>query len=210
MICYPSGMRKQTVILLFLLGLSLALFLSERPRPLCDPVPAAPPKETEAPEAEQNELQAALPEETVPAAEKNGVVLSPVQQPRFTEEEEHPIDPDLRLKTPPGAAERVLSPTTRILSRRFEGTEYSSSRFPSVFQGDTQGMDLHSKWLTARLFPDRALPALRLRIMRNPETGEYEPAGGSVGIPGTGLEAVYDAIPSTEEQKAILQWRKSF
>jgi hypothetical protein len=89
--------------------------------------------------------------------------------------------------------------------------EGSYTNLNELFQsGGTFSFDVHSGWVTDYLLPDHNLPSFRVRIIKNPETGEYEPVGGVLTLPGLPLEAGYETDPVTDENKATLQWKKSF
>lgn len=93
-----------------------------------------------------------------------------------------------------------------------EQRQGSYTNFSDIFrnQNGSGGLTLRSEWLSPYLLPGKDyVPDLSLRISKNPETGEYEPTGGLLGIPYSRLEAGYEVNPETEEQKAILQWKKS-
>jgi hypothetical protein len=97
--------------------------------------------------------------------------------------------------------------TTRWISER----PGSYTNLNELFESDeTFSVDLQSGWATDCLFPERNLPGFRLRIIRNLETGEYKPSGGAVTLPGGSWEAGYETDPGTGENKATLQWKKSF
>lgn len=99
------------------------------------------------------------------------------------------------------------SPLTNSLKSR-SGSYTNLSDF---FQGDaTFSADLQSRWLLPYLFPDRDLPELRMRITKDPETGEYRISGGGLSLPKTGLEAGYEVEFGSDEHKATLQWKKEF
>ena len=69
---------------------------------------------------------------------------------------------------------------------------------------------LRSDWVMPRLFPKKSIPSVHLRIIKNPVTGEYQPVGGSLRLPGTGFEANYETKLNSEDHEATLQWKISF
>jgi hypothetical protein len=104
--------------------------------------------------------------------------------------------------------ERVF---TKALPKLIADKEGSYTNLSELFRSDgTVSVDLQSDWAARRLFPSRNLPALRVRIIKNPETGEYEPVGGALTLPGGSWEAGFEVDPARDENKATLQWKKSF
>lgn len=91
------------------------------------------------------------------------------------------------------------------------GKEGSYSNLTDLFQNSgSTPVNLRSDWITPYLLPGRSLPSLRMQFIKNLETGEYQPSGSMIALPGKGLEAGYEVSPGTDEQKATLQWKKSF
>jgi hypothetical protein len=76
--------------------------------------------------------------------------------------------------------------------------------------GEPRKLDLNSNWMATHLFPSRTLPLMSMRVTQDPDTGEYRISGGSLAVPGTGLEAGYETELNSNERKATLQWKKSF
>ena len=187
-------MRNKTIILmLFLLLLCGVLWFVHNPPPLPQPETAAP---------ETVELVQSASTSTVPSATAE-TGFSKV--PFFT----GPL-PDLSVNSGSGGPFREWV-ATKELSKLLADKEGSYTNLNDLFRGDgTFSVDLRSEWATRYFFPNRRLPGLRVRIIRNPETGEYEPAGGTLILPGGSLEAGYEVNPSTDENKATLQWKKSF
>ena len=105
--------------------------------------------------------------------------------------------------------------TGRLLNRAlpmvFSETEGSYTELEDLFQSKAPaGVDLRSEWVAPYLFPNRNLPSLRLRILQDPVTGEFNLSGGSVALPGSSLEAGYETDLNREEHRGVIQWRKSF
>lgn len=114
---------------------------------------------------------------------------------------------------------------TRPLSAlpAFSGPEESSfekmitKNLPDLLAGKEAGftagptsLSLRSEWITANLFPARALPWMSIRVVQDPDSGKYRISGGTLALPSTGLEAGYEAELNSDEYKATLQWKKSF
>ena len=72
-----------------------------------------------------------------------------------------------------------------------------------------QKMELRSDWIAPYLLPGHNLPDLRLRAIRNPETGDIQFSGGTITLPLTGFEAGYEEGLNADEHKTFLQWKKS-
>lgn len=84
-------------------------------------------------------------------------------------------------------------------------------RASDVFRSDEPtALELQSDWVALRLFPDQPLPSLRMRVQRDPESGEYQLIGGGIALPGTGWEFHYEEDPEREERRGVFQWKKSF
>ena len=109
----------------------------------------------------------------------------------------------------PERSEQVMG---RALPFLFSGAEGSHTNLSGLFQRDeSTRVDLRSEWLAPYLFPGRSLPIVRLRIIRNPEDGEYRVSGGTVALPWwSSFEAGYETDLSRDEHRSILQWKKSF
>ncbi|MGE4489154.1 MAG: hypothetical protein AB7E95_06395 [Kiritimatiellales bacterium] len=100
---------------------------------------------------------------------------------------------------------------TNALARLLPGEDSSYTNFSDIFRGNgSKALDLNSGWVAGVLFPDRVFPTVSMRIIQDPDTGEYRISGGSIADPATGLEAGYEIDPDSEERKATLQWKKSF
>lgn len=106
------------------------------------------------------------------------------------------------------AFEKVI---TKNLPLFLTGKEGISTNPAGIFQaGNLSSLHLRSEWVTANLFPTRTLPLMSIRIRQAPDTGEYRISGGTLALPGTGLEAGCEAELHSDEYKATLQWKKSF
>jgi hypothetical protein len=117
---------------------------------------------------------------------------------------------DIRFSPSPSGG---LKQTAKDSFYRYaEKRQGSYTNFSNLFrnQNGEGGLTLRSEWFTPYLPGKRGLPDMSLRIIKNPKTGEYEAAGGNIGIPYSPLEAGYEVDPGTEEQKAVLQWKKTF
>jgi len=109
---------------------------------------------------------------------------------------------------PESRPEKLINKT---LPKLMAGKEGSYTNLTGLFKGDgASSVDLNSNWMATRLFPNRTLPLLRMRIDEDPDTGEYRISGGALALPGTGLEAGYETEFNSDERKATLQWKKSF
>jgi hypothetical protein len=175
-------MRKQTAVLLFLLGLSVTVFLLRSFLPSRPGVAPARPVETEA----------------------------PPQSPLFRRE--RPAGSPAEFTVPSDALSRIKEQSlSRALPRLFEGKGGSYTNLGDLFQGDgSREIAFRSDWISPYLFRNRNLPTLRMRVIQNPQTGQYRISGSSLALPGTGLEAGYEAELNSEEYKAAIQWKKSF
>jgi hypothetical protein len=156
----------------------------------------------------------------VPLTEDGGLL----PHPDFSQESPLPLDipdrpiPPYRKETEPGlfvTPENRPALSGRLLNRAlplvFSETEGSYTDLGGLFQSKAPaGVDLRSEWVAPYLFPDRNLPSLRLRVLQDPATGEFRLSGGSVALPGSSFEAGYETDLNREEQRGILQWRKSF
>lgn len=99
----------------------------------------------------------------------------------------------------------------KALPKMLTDKEGSSTDLSTLFRGNAaSALDLQSDWVVPYLFPGCNLPNLRMRLMKNTETGQYRISGGALVIPLTGLEAGYETELNSEEYKATLQWKKSF
>lgn len=103
-------------------------------------------------------------------------------------------------------AEQVLTQTLPGLFADKTGS-FSTEE---LLQGGVQEFTVDTGWITPLLSDNRDLPVLRMRVLKNPETGSYEITGGGLALPGTGLEAGAVTDLSSEEYKGYLQWKKSF
>ncbi|MBI9020425.1 MAG: hypothetical protein JEZ10_04125 [Verrucomicrobia bacterium] len=126
--------------------------------------------------------------------------------------------PDLHTeRTPdalwlPGSREPLPEKLIRKTgSKLLADKEGSYTNLTDVFRGNTApSVELRSDWIAPYLFPGRPLPGLRMRVIKNPETGDYQLSGGALALPRTGLEAGYETELNSEEYKATLHWKKSF
>ena len=99
----------------------------------------------------------------------------------------------------------------KALPKLLANKEGSYTNLTDLFKGDgSSSLDLRSDWMATHLFPNRTLPLLRMRINKDPLTGEYRISGGAIALPGTGIEAGYETEINSDERKATLQWKKSF
>ncbi|MDK2962713.1 MAG: hypothetical protein PWQ29_107 [Verrucomicrobiota bacterium] len=106
------------------------------------------------------------------------------------------------------AMEQVVNRTLPFLFKDKDGGYINPS---DIFtESGSRGLTISSTWIAPYIDPKQSLPVLNIRILRNQKTGEYEISGGSVELPGTGLEAGYEIQPDSEEHRAILQWKKTF
>lgn len=184
--------KKQTIrfVVLLLCG-GLWLFY----RQISEPETVPPVKyHKNSPETE------ALPEDPVP--EIGGL---PVPAYRMGIPRELSVPPEDR----PERSKQVLDKALPFL---FSGSEGSHTNLSGLFQRDGPGgVDLRSEWIAPYLFPGRNLPTVRLRILRNPESGEYRVSGGTVALPWwSSFEVGYETDLSRDEHRSILQWKKSF
>jgi len=104
--------------------------------------------------------------------------------------------------------ERLINKTLPKLLAQKEGSYTNLTDLLKT--GDPRTLDLNSNWMTTHLFPNRTLPLMRMRVIQDPDTGEYRISGGALTLPGTGLEAGYETGFNSDERKATLQWKKSF
>lgn len=174
-------MRKQTAILLFLLILCVGLLLFVTP-----PAQKQPPAIRSA----------------------NSSLLDPIRLPAI------PVLsgslPKLSGNTDSQDTflERMINEQLPALLADKEG---SYTRADELYQNDKPfSIDVQSDWAVRYFSPETTLPNLSLRIIKNPETGEYESGGGSLTLPGGAWEAGYELDPESGERKATLQWKKSF
>ncbi|HKL23098.1 MAG TPA: hypothetical protein VJ904_14925 [Tichowtungia sp.] len=186
-------MRKQTVILLIVLILCGAIWLAVQR-------PAAKPPEAVGP----------VPEEPPPPVLRSA-------NPSVSAEFDLPEIPALSGSLPELSGKPVRQDTflDRIMNEQLPALladkEGSYTRAGELYQSDNPfSVDVQSDWALRYFFPETPLPNLSLRIIQNPETGEYEPAGGALTLPGGAWEAGYEIDPETGENKATLQWKKSF
>ncbi|QHI70247.1 hypothetical protein [Tichowtungia aerotolerans] len=109
---------------------------------------------------------------------------------------------------PPSLQDRLFSsPLTNTLQSRTG----SYTNLSDLFQNDGSfSTELQSSWLTPYLFPNRTLPELRLRVVKDPETDQYRISGGALSLPQSGLEAGYELEMDNENYKATIQWKKEF
>lgn len=147
---------------------------------------------------------------------------TPVEQPyifRIPVPQETPFSRDIQRKNPlPNLPARSSRPerlpeklANNALPKLFSGKEGSYTNLTDLLKGDgSSSVDLQSDWIASHLFPNRTLPLLSMRIDEDPDTGEYRISGGALALPGTGLEAGYEADLNSDERKATLQWKKSF
>lgn len=99
----------------------------------------------------------------------------------------------------------------KALPKLLAGKEGSYTNLTDLMNpGEPRELDLNSNWMAAHLFPNRTLPLMRMRVIQDPDTGEYLISGGALALPGTGLEAGYETELNSNEHKATLQWKKSF
>ncbi len=109
---------------------------------------------------------------------------------------------------PKGHPEKIINKTLPKLLADKEGSYTNLTDLLNAKEPRT--LDLNSNWLATRFFPNRTLPLMRMRVLQDPATGEYRISGGALALPGTGLEAGYEAELNSDERKATLQWKKSF
>lgn len=177
-------MRKQTTALLILLALSgvlAVLHFLQQPSPV--PEPDEPSSDTRTPMPETPFLRTVL--HTEPLAGLPG----------FSSRQE-------------SLSEKLINNT---LPGLLAGKEGSYTNLTALLKtGEPRKLDLNSNWMATHLFPNRTLPLLSMRITQDPDTGEYRISGGTLALPGTGLEAGYEADLNSNERKATLQWKKSF
>ncbi len=109
-------------------------------------------------------------------------------------------------KLPSGFMEptRIFEQTLNTVLPQQEGN------YSSVKDIDSRYVDLRSDWITPHFFPTHNLPVARLRVIQDTDTGEYHISGGTIALPGTGLEVGYGATPGGEGREAVIQWKKSF
>jgi hypothetical protein len=108
----------------------------------------------------------------------------------------------------PSSMEQAINRTLPVLLKDKDGSYINVS---DIFTGSgSRGLDLSSTWIAPYIYPKQILPVWNIRILRNRKTGDYEISGGSVELPGTGLEAGYEIRSDSEEHRATLQWKKSF
>lgn len=184
-------MRKQTTILLTLLLLSGLLWLIQ---PVHAPIPTV---------EKTQPIEKTTPKDTPNVFSKEPALPIPFYQAATSNL------PEFSASPPPQSLQEKLfsSPFTNALQRR----EGSYSELSDLFQGDgTFSADLQSSWLTPYLFPNLSLPELRVRVVKDPETGEYRISGGALSLPQSGLEAGYELEMDNENYKATLQWKKEF
>jgi hypothetical protein len=160
--------------------------------------------------AQETETMAQEPDESSPSPitsnTSSSTVETGISKPRFFVESRP--EQFIRSAREQPLPKRVLMKKLPELLAEKEG---SYTNLNDLLKHDgTFSVDLRSEWATRYLFPGRSLPNLRVRISENPETGEYQPAGGALTLPGGSLEAGYEVNPETEESKATLQWKKSF
>jgi hypothetical protein len=99
----------------------------------------------------------------------------------------------------------------RTLPKLLANKEGSYTNLTDLLKtGEPRKLDLNSNWMATHLFPNRTLPLMRMRVIQDSDTGEYRISGGALALPGTGLEAGYEAEFNSDEHKATLQWKKSF
>lgn len=187
------AMRKQTIILLMLLILCGATWLIVHR-------PGGVPPEAAGPE----------PEEQQPPVMRSADRSVP-------EEFDLPGIPALSGSLPElsgngGSQDTILRRVmTEKLPALLADKEGSYTRPDEILQNNNPfSVDVQSDWALRYFFPETTLPNLSLRIIKNPETGEYEPAGGALTLPGGAWEAGYEIDPESGESKATLQWKKSF
>lgn len=130
----------------------------------------------------------------------------PQQRPLFKREQ--PAGSPAEFPVSSGGLSRVTEQSlNKALPLLFKGREGSYTNPGDLFRGnDSRQIALHSDWITPYLFQNRNLPVLRMRVIQDPATGQYRISGGSLALPGTGLEAELNS----EEYKASLQWKESF
>lgn len=182
-------MRNQTVILLALFLLSGLLWF------------AATPPEPLHPESAKAQPPVIMT--------SNAPTISPVNffsPPLFAS---GPI-PELSVNSKPNESlhEKLIN---KGLPKLLADKEGSYDNLNELFRGNgTSSIDLQSDWALRHFFPNRNLPSLRMRVIKNQHTGEYLPAGGALALPRTGFEAGYETELNSEEYNATLQWKKSF
>lgn len=99
----------------------------------------------------------------------------------------------------------------KTLPKLMDGKEGSYTNLTDLLKtGEPHKLDLNSNWTATHLFPNRTLPLMSMQVIQNPDTGEYRISGGTLALPGTGLEAGYEAEFNSDERKTTLQWKKSF
>lgn len=146
-------------------------------------------------------------------------VAAPDTKPAGLPPEAHPVDPlipDPPLTDPflgelvfpdPDSAPLLLGRASDWLVDR----QGSYGRVSDLFRSQQDpSLELRSDWIFPGLFPERTLPSLRMRVSRDPESGEYRLMGGGIALPGTGWELHYEQDPDREERRGVLQWRKTF
>ncbi len=75
-----------------------------------------------------------------------------------------------------------------------------------IFSGGGQAsVPLDSRWI----LKGSNSPQVRVRVRKNPETGEFEPVGTEVDLP-SGVGVIYEEDTGTGEQKTFLQLKKEF
>lgn len=138
------------------------------------------------------------------------------------EQRAHPLIFVEKTHVPEHSAPAELAAPQDLLSRMAGQT--LQQRLPSLFAGKTgsyttrelmsggatQEFTVSTGWITP-LFDRRGrLPVLSMRVLKNPETGSYEIKGAGIALPGSGLEAGAESELTSEEYKAVIQWKKSF
>jgi hypothetical protein len=182
-------MRKQTILLLLLLVLSVWI---GRIQLLQQPVPDSGNKQPESEAGQKNKPAIFSPSDTLPVPYYRSA--------------------DSNLRVVPANQEMFRNRwINRNLTNMLKNRTGSYTNLTDIMQrSGPSAMDLRSSWLTPRLFPDRTLPSLRMRVVQDPETGRYYISGGAIGLPRSGLEAGYESDLNREDYKATLQWKKSF
>jgi hypothetical protein len=186
-ICYTLRMRKQTAVLLILLvlsGLITVLHVRIPPVPNSSHTPEIP-------------LYGEFP-----ASQESPFSRSIVRS----------SDQIADLPSFSGRRESLSANLiNRALPKLIANKEGSYTNLTDLLKtGEPRKLDINSDWMATRLFPNRTLPLMSMRVIRDPDTGEYRISGGALALPGTGLEAGYEAEFNSDERKATLQWKKSF
>ena len=110
----------------------------------------------------------------------------------------------LKTEATPGQIKRILTP---LLADR-QGSYTNLRDF--MRSDDPTVVKVRSDWLAPYLSPNLPLPSLRINFARDTLTGEFRIIGGAADLFGSGFEAGYETDSEREEQRGVLQWKKSF